>query len=318
MPSCCARARLPHRSPQQQSSTRQLLGIYQARHNWGTHAVAASVSGDLFPTKDAGAGVAPQQKQSLPPCPDAARRGDKWRACVWFATTRAPCQNVCTQTHGSALDSLGSCWSAVKATGTQRTCCARAHWGSSRPSAGTCEWRAENSGFWARRQPRFLTHLTGKRAPGLHKRPGWGTNDRRPRCQPASTAEVGCLARDRPTSGVRASCSGGVLRKNSVPLAGDLCPAATPQPVSHVRCGGARLLSPPSAMAPHHYLQPPVRPASCPAFARSIKPVLFTQARPGDKGSLDLPQLLLVHIHVHCFQCDYKLQLRLTLPPPRN
>jgi hypothetical protein len=225
-----------------------------------------------------------------------------------FATTRAPCQNLCTQTHGSALDSLGSCQSALEATGTRRTCRAPGHWVSSRPCARTCECRAETLGFWARRQPRFLTPLhrqSALRAFASDQAGGLTTAahaasrlaQRRWAASHATGQRAGFARRAQ-----AASCE-----KNSVPLAGDLCPATTPQPVSHVRCCGAKPLSLPSAMAPHHYLQLPVGPASCPAFARSIKPVLFTPARPADKGSLDLPQLLPVHIHVHCFQCDYKL-----------
>jgi hypothetical protein len=152
--------------------------VYQARHSWGRH--CSWVSDDLFPTKDARAlcsGVAPQPKATPPSISRCSAGRDKWFACVCLQgmgsrRPGAPCHNVCTQTHGSApTPSAGSCWSAVKATGGQRTCRPPAHWvrlphliahGIARHLASG---PVASPGSSSRR-------AQGKRAAGFHQRPG--------------------------------------------------------------------------------------------------------------------------------------------------
>jgi hypothetical protein len=154
-------------------------GVYQARHNWGRYTV-------LFPTKDAGAGVRRSKSKASLDVP-------KQRAAVTNGALVSGCKAWVRDDPGALSQRLHPdtwfrarrprrCWSAVEATGTQRTCRAHAHWASSRRvrAPANVGQRLRASGPVA--SPSSWRPFAGKRAPGFYQRPGWGTNAGRPRC----------------------------------------------------------------------------------------------------------------------------------------
>jgi hypothetical protein len=154
------------------------VGIYQARHNWGRYTVAGSVSGNLFPTKDAGAGVRRSKSK-------ASLDVQMQRAAVTNGALVSGCQAWVRDDPGALSQRLhpdtwfrarlprpllergGGHWHAADVSRARPL-------GLLSPCASTCECRAETAGFWARRQPQFLAPLRGQARSGLLPAPRLG------------------------------------------------------------------------------------------------------------------------------------------------